>query len=360
KVSVGSFTSPNRVAVTELIASVTPGDLNRVQFYSGGSEAVESAIRLAKAYTGKYEVVAFWGGFHGKTGGVLGAMGSTFKHGLGPLMPGLYLTPYPDCYRCPFKMKHPECNLHCLDFARDMIKLETTGQVAAILVEPIQGTAGNIVPPPGALKRIQEIAKEFGALLIADEMITGFGRSGEWFGSNHDGVVPDIMTCGKGIAAGFPLSVVITSDRVGDTPPWNQPSGSSSSYGGNPMAATAARASVEVIRDEKLVENSRKVGAAMLARFKEFERKFSFVDGIDGKGMLIRVEFVKDKATKERLDKKQCAAIFHRALKRGLLTMAYTSSFRVNPPLVLDEATAMEGMDILEEVFAETEKELRG
>jgi 4-aminobutyrate aminotransferase / (S)-3-amino-2-methylpropionate transaminase / 5-aminovalerate transaminase len=358
RVSVGSFTSENRVKLTELVASVTPGDLKRVQFYSGGAEAVESAIRLAKAYTKKFEVVGFWGGFHGKTGGVLGAMGSTFKHAMGPLMPGLYLTPYPDCYRCPFKMTYPACNFHCLDFAKEMIKLETTNQVAAILVEPIQGTAGNVVPPPGTMKKIQEIAKDLGALLISDEMITGFGRCGEWFGVNHDGVVPDIMTCGKGIAAGFPLSAVITSDRVGNTPPWNQPSGSSSSYGGNPMGAAAGRASIETIRDEKLVENSRRVGGAMLARFKEFERKFSFIGGVDGKGLMIRVEFLKNKDTRERLDKKICEGIFLGAMKRGLLTMAYTNSFRVNPPLVISEATAMEGMDILEETFAETQKKL--
>jgi 4-aminobutyrate aminotransferase/(S)-3-amino-2-methylpropionate transaminase len=358
RVSVGSFTSENRVHVTELVASVTPGDLKRVQFYSGGAEAVEAAIRLAKAYTKKYEVVGFWGGFHGKTGGVLGAMGSTFKHQMGPLMPGLYLTPYPDCYRCPFKMKHPECNFHCLEFAREKIKLETTGSVAAILVEPIQGTAGNIVPPPGAMRKIQEIARELGALLIADEMITGFGRSGEWFGVNHDAVVPDIMTVGKGIAAGFPLAAVITSDRIANTPPWSNPSGSSSSYGGNPMAAAAARAAIEVIRDEKLVENSRRVGAAMLARFKRFEQQFRFIGGVDGKGLLIRVEFIRDKDTRERLDRKVCEGIFLKAMQKGLLTMAYTHSFRVNPPLVLDEATAMEGMDILEEVFEETEREL--
>ncbi|HVP39382.1 MAG TPA: aspartate aminotransferase family protein [Candidatus Saccharimonadales bacterium] len=359
KLSVGSFCSENRVKLTELLASVTPGDLNRVQFYSGGAEAVEAAIRLAKAHTKKYEVVGFWGGFHGKTGGVLGVLGSNFKHSLGPLMPGLFLTPYPDCYRCPFKMKYPECNFHCLDFAREMIKVETTNSIAAILVEPIQGTAGNIVPPPGAMRKIQEIAREFGALLISDEMITGFGRCGEWFGVNHDGVVPDIMTCGKGIAAGFPLSAVITSDRIANSPPWSNPSGSSSSYGGNPMGAAAGRASVETIRDQKLVENSRKVGALMLARFRDFERKFSFVDGVDGKGLMIRVELVKSKATRERLDRKVCEGIFLRAMRRGLLTMAYTSSFRVNPPLVLDEATAMEGMDLLEEAFAETERELK-
>jgi 4-aminobutyrate aminotransferase/(S)-3-amino-2-methylpropionate transaminase len=355
RLSVGSFTSENRVRLTELVTELAPGDLDRVQFFSGGAEAVEAAIRLAKAVTGKYEVVGFWGGFHGKTGGVLGVLGSSFKHGLGPLMPGLYLTPYPDCYRCPFKMTWPGCDFHCLEFAREMIRTETTNAIAAVVVEPIQGTAGNVVPPPGALRRIAGIAREFGALLIADEMITGFGRTGTWFGVEHDGVVPDVMTVGKGIAAGFPLSAVITSDRLARTPPWSNPSGSSSSYGGNPLGAAAARATIETIRDERLVENAREVGAAMLARFREFERRFACVGAVDGKGLLIRVELVRDKQTRERLDKAACQRIFLRAMERGLLTMAYTSGFRVNPPLVIDRRTAMEGMDILETALAEAE-----
>jgi len=358
RLSVGSFTSENRVRLTELIAERAPGDLDRVQFFSGGAEAVEAAIRLAKAVTHKYEVVGFWGGFHGKTGGVLGVLGSPFKHGLGPLMPGLYLTPYPDCYRCPFKMTWPGCDFHCLEFAREMIRTETTNAIAAVVVEPIQGTAGNVVPPPGALRRIAELARELGALLIADEMITGFGRSGAWFGVEHDGVVPDVMTIGKGLAAGFPLSAVVTRDELARTPPWSNPSGSSSSYGGNPLGAAAARITIETIRDEELVENSRRVGAAMLERFREFERRFACVGAVDGKGLLIRVELVRDQAKRERLDKKTCEGIFLRAMRRGLLTMAYASGFRVNPPLVLDMATAMEGMDILEATLAEADAEL--
>ncbi len=358
KLSVGSFTSENRARLTGILAEITPGDLDRSQFYSGGAEAVEAAIRLAKAYTGKREVLGFWGGFHGKTAGVLGCMGSTFKHGLGPLLPGLHLTPYPDCYRCPFKMTSPSCSFHCLDFAREVVRLETTNDVAAILVEPIQGTAGNVSPPPGALRRIRELARELGALLIADEMITGFGRTGTWFGVEHDRVVPDILTVGKGIAGGFPISGVITRTAIAETPPWSNPSGSSSSYGGNPMAAAAARVTIETIRDEDLAGNARRVGALLLERFRECERRYSFVDGVDGKGLMIRVEFVRDKETRRPLDRKTCESIFLKAMRRGLLTMAYTSSFRVNPPLVLDEKTAMEGMDILEEVFAETQKEI--
>jgi 4-aminobutyrate aminotransferase / (S)-3-amino-2-methylpropionate transaminase / 5-aminovalerate transaminase len=322
RLAVGSFSSENRVALTRLVAEVAPGDLDRVQFYSGGSEGVQSAIRLAKAVTGKYEVVGFWGRFHGKTGGVPGLLGSGFKHGLGLLMPGLYLTPYPDCYRCPFKMTHPDCKLHCLDFAREMIKTETTGEVAAILVEPIQGTAGNVAPPPGAMRRIQELARECGALLIADEMITGFGRTGRWFGVDHDGVVPDIMTVGKGIAGGFPLSGLIAGERIANTPPWSLPSGSSSSYGGNLMGAAAARVTIEIMKDERLVENSAEVGRMMLERLQTMERDSSIIGFVDGKGLLIRVELVKDKQSRERPDRTVCERIFLKAMRKSLLSMA--------------------------------------
>ena len=144
--------SENRVALVKLIAEITPGDLSRTQLYSSGAEAVESALRLAKSYTGKTEVIGFWGGFHGKTAGVLPLLGSSFKHGLGPLMPGEYSTPYASCARCAFDKTFPSCEWHCVEFLRRKIELETTNDVAAIIVEPIQGTAGNIVPPPGYLR----------------------------------------------------------------------------------------------------------------------------------------------------------------------------------------------------------------
>src|SRR6267142_1472549 len=201
KLTFGSFTTETRAKFLDLLASVAPEGLTRIQLFSGGAEAVEAALRLARAKTGKHEVVGFWGGFHGKTGGVLGLLGQ-------------HSAPYADCYRCPLRLTYPDCGIACADFVRDVIKNQTAGEIAAIIVEPIQGTAGNIVPPPGFLRAIQTIAKEHGALLLADEMITGFGRTGLMWGAEHDGVVPDIMTVGKGVGGGFPLSGVVASDAV--------------------------------------------------------------------------------------------------------------------------------------------------
>ena len=157
--------------------------LTRIQMFSGGAEAVEAALRLAKAATGKHEVIGFWGGFHGKTGGVLGLLGSDFKHHLGPFLPGQYLSPYADCYRCPLRLRYPDCGIACAEYLRDVIRYQTAGEIAAIIVEPIQGTAGNVVPPDGFLRAVQAIAREHDALLLVDEMITGFGRTGAMWGA---------------------------------------------------------------------------------------------------------------------------------------------------------------------------------
>ncbi|HEY5813919.1 MAG TPA: aminotransferase class III-fold pyridoxal phosphate-dependent enzyme, partial [Terrimicrobiaceae bacterium] len=184
----GSFTTEVRMKFLRLLASIVPKPLSRIQLFSGGAEAVEAAFRLAKSVTGKFEFVGFWGGFHGKTGGVLGLLGDAFKKNLGPFMPGLYLSPFAYCYRCPFKLRYPSCGLACAEHLRQVIKLQTEQRVAAIIAEPIQGTAGNVVPPPEFLPAVQSIAKEFGALFISDEMQTGFGRAGDMWGFEHDGL----------------------------------------------------------------------------------------------------------------------------------------------------------------------------
>src|SRR5271169_4377965 len=192
EVTVGSFTTPRRAQAMEKIAAHTPKGLDKIQLYSGGTEAVEAAMRLAKSYTKKYEFLSFWGGFHGKTAGTMSLIGDGTKNGLGPSLPGTYHAPYADCYRCPLALQYPSCGIECASFARKVVKNSTTGALAAILMEPIQGTAGNIVPPKEFMPAMQELARENGALLISDEMITGFGRTGRWFGCERTGTTPDI------------------------------------------------------------------------------------------------------------------------------------------------------------------------
>ncbi len=349
---VGSFTTSRRVEALEKVASHLPKGLDRLQFYSGGSEAVEAALRLAKSYTKKFEFLSFWGGFHGKTAGTMSLIGDGTKNHLGPSMPGTYHAPYADCYRCPLALKYPSCGIECASFARKVIKNSTTGALAAILIEPIQGTAGNIVPPPEFLPIVREIATENNALLLADEMITGFGRTGKWFAVEHVSVKPDIMTLGKGLGAGFPVAGLASTEAITSATPWGNPSGSSSSYGANPLASAAVLAASTVIENENLVQNSAEVGDFMLGRFRALQEKYAFIGDVRGQGLLIGIELVKDRVSKEPLDKKICVRMFQECLKRGLISMIYNPHFRVNPALSIDRETADTSIGILDEVFA--------
>ena len=314
-IHVGSFTSKNRLALTKLLSEIAVGNLTRSQFYSSGAEAVEAALRLAKSYTKKTEFLGFWGGFHGKTLGVLGLLGDDFKNNLGPLPFGSYSTPYANCRHCAFGKTFPDCNFACVDFIRKKIKYETTNNIAAIVVEPIQGTAGNVVPPPGYLMELRKLADEIGALLIADEMITGFGRTGKMFGVQHFDIIPDIITIGKGFGGGFPMTGLMSNDEIIFSKPYANPSGSSSSYGGNPLASTSAYITLKTIIDEGFVENSAKVGAFMLQKLNLLKDKFSIIGDVRGKGLMIGVELVKDKNSKEKLDKKYSKMFFRECLK---------------------------------------------
>jgi len=352
RIHVGSFTSEHRAALVKLIADITPGDLNRTQLYSSGAEAVESAFRLAKSYTGKTEFIGFWGGFHGKTAGVLPLLGSSFKHQLGPLMPGTYSTPYASCERCAFGKTFPSCDWHCVEFLRKKIELETTNDVAAIIVEPIQGTAGNVIPPPGYLRVLRELADSIGAVLIADEMLTGFGRTGKMFAIEHDGIVPDIMTIGKGFGGGFPMTGVIAREGIATAKPWANPSGSSSSYGGNPLAAAAAHVAIETIIEEGLVEQSRAVGARMLAEMKTWQGDIPIVGEVRGRGLMIGMDLVVP-GTRRLLGKDVARWIFDTLLSRGVLAMIYNPEVRINPPLVIREAEALEALAIMKDVLRE-------
>src|SRR5205809_3944293 len=186
-------------------------------------------------------------------------------------MPGAYLAPYAACARCAFDKTFPSCEWHCVQFLRKKVELETSKDRAAIVVVPVRGAAGNVVPPPGYLQVLRRLADELGALLICDEMITGFGRTGKMFAIEHEGVIPDVITVGKGFGGGFPMSGLIAREEVAFAKPFANPSGSSSSYGGNPLAAAAARGTHETIPGEELVEQSRRLGEKLLAAVGRWE-----------------------------------------------------------------------------------------
>jgi 4-aminobutyrate aminotransferase / (S)-3-amino-2-methylpropionate transaminase / 5-aminovalerate transaminase len=216
----------------------------------------------------------------------------------------------------------------------------------------MQGTAGNVIPPPEFLQGLLQIAHENGALLIADEMITGFGRTGKIFGCNHSEVIPDIMTIGKGMGNGFPISGLVSTDEITASLPFSKPSSSSSSYGGNPLASAAALATIQTIVDESLVENSVRVGEHLLEGLRKLADKYEFVGHTQGLGLMIGVELVKDRKTKEPLDREVTRQIFLELLKRGVISMSYKANFRINPPLILKQEEAETALQILDDVFS--------
>jgi 4-aminobutyrate aminotransferase/(S)-3-amino-2-methylpropionate transaminase len=352
RVTFGSFTTDTRARFLELVRGVLPEGITHIQLFSGGAEAVEAAFRLAKSVTKKFEFVGFWGGYHGKTAGVIGLLGGGYRDHQGPFPPGMHLSPYANCYRCPWKLEYPSCGLACAEHLRNVLKNDTQNEVAAIIMEPMQGTAGNVIPPDDFVHAVRQIADEFGALLIADEILTGFGRTGTMWASEQFDLRPDIVTIGKGMGGGFPLSGVASSLKHMSATPFGQPSGSSSSYGGNPLAAAAGLGTIETILDERLVDNSARVGAVMLDALKALQNKYRFIGDVRGRGLMIGVEMVADRTTKEPLDKTITRALFQEALERGLITMSYSHVIRINPPLIITEDEALRGVDILDQSFA--------
>src|SRR6266850_5175738 len=352
RITFGSFATETRARFLNLVGELLPEGITHIQLFSGGAEAVEAAFRLAKSVTKKFEFVGFWGGYHGKTAGVIGLLGGGYRNHQGPFTPGMHMSPYASCYRCPWNLEYPSCGLACAEHLRNVIKNETQDEVAAIIMEPMQGTAGNVIPPDDFVHAVREIADEFDALLIADEILTGFGRTGTMWASQQFGLKPDIMTFGKGMGGGFPLSGLGSSLENMSAKPFGEPSGSSSSFGGNPLAAAAGLGAVEAILGEKLVENSAKVGKVLLNALKELQNKYRFIGDVRGRGLMIGVEMVADRKTKEPLDKTITRALFHEALERGLVTMSYSHVIRINPPLVISEDEALRGVDILDQSFA--------
>jgi len=340
KVAVGSFTTEVRLKLMKLIADVAPGELKRTQLFSGGAEAVEAAIRLARSHTKKVNVIGFGGGFHGKTGGILPLSDIDWKVHF-PMAPNMHVTPYGDIARL-----------------KDLIATKCKGTLAAIIAEPIQGTAGNIVPAPGFIREICDIAHENGAVYISDEMICGFGRTGRMFGCDHDRVEPDILTIGKGMGSGFPVSGVVTTDALAQAEPWSWPSASSSSYGGNPLASAAAQVTIQTIVDDKLSQNSARVGEILLRALRKTTEKYDFVGDVRGKGLLIGMDLVKNRKTLERMPKPICEKFFKECLKRGLIMMGYAPRVRIHPPLVLSEQEALEGVARIDAALSAIAKEV--
>jgi 4-aminobutyrate aminotransferase/4-aminobutyrate aminotransferase/(S)-3-amino-2-methylpropionate transaminase len=358
KITAGSFTSEPRVELLETLREVLPSHLTRVQLYSGGAEAVEAALRLARCATRKSTVVSFWGGYHGKTEGTR-PLSEGEQTGYGLPSPGSHAVPYANPYHCPFGCDG-NCTRACTDFLRQSVEHGSNREIAAIIVEPVQGRGGNIVPPPGFLREVQQAARDLNALLIVDEMITGFCRTGSFFGFMHeDGVEPDILIMGKGFGNGFPISGVAAREEVARAEPWAKPSGNSSSYGGNALACAAALATIGVLREERLDRHAAELGTFMLEELRRVTRDLPLVGEVRGKGLLLGIELVRYQAGRTPLAREEMRRLFTALLGEGLLVMPSGSALRINPPLVITHEQAASGIEILGRVLARAHEILK-
>jgi len=345
------FPTPERIMAARGIAKLMPKHLNRVFMLTTGSEATESSMRVAKRYTGRHEIISFYGGFHGRTGMAMSAAGKTgTKKRFGPLIPGHIYAPYPYCFRCPFSKKPATCNLFCLEFLDTAVSAASTGDVAALIIEPYQGAAGFVFPPDGYLKALEQWAKERDIIFILDEVQASFGRTGKMFALEWEGLKPNLLCLGKGIGSGVPCAALVAESRIIDC---LAPGEMSSTTGGNPLSCSATLAVLDIMKKEKLPENALKIGKQMLKRFKAFERKYKILGEARGRGLVMGLEFVKDK--KSMAPAPDITREFiQRACRSGLLVGSvgiYGNVIRVAPPLVITKSEADQACDIIETIL---------
>jgi 4-aminobutyrate aminotransferase len=344
-----------QVQLAEALAAIVPiqGGV-RSFFGNSGTEAIEACLKLSRYSTGRQNLIAFFGAFHGRSMGSLSLTGSKAiqRRGFGPLMPGVYHAPYPDRYRPPLGADAESCAAACVDFLEHELfaHLVSPDEVAAIVVEPIQGEGGYVVAPDEFLQRLRELTKKHGILLVADEVQSGMGRSGKMFAIEFTGVEPDMMAIAKGIASGLPLGVAVARAGVMAWPPGTH----ASTFGGNPVSCAAALATIALLKNQ-LVANAADVGAHLMAGLKALADKHPLIGDVRGRGLMIGVELVRDRQTKERASTERDAVV-NAAFTRGLLVLgAGTNAVRFSPPLVLTREEADTAIRIFDEALTEVE-----
>ncbi len=352
------FTSPVKEALLQKMAEVLPKGLCSVQFYSDGASAVEAGIRAARAVTGRHEFISCFRDFHGKTMAAVSCAqmwrGDVLSYGP-TRAPGFYMVPRPNPYRPTFTRADGTIDTDgYIDFYDEFIREATVGSVAAFVLEPAQGWGGSIFPPEDFFPKLRRFCDKRGILLFADEVLTGMGRTGEWMCMKHWEVMPDIVTFGKSFGNGFPVTAMVVRDEYAEA---LDKISASSSYGGNPMACAAALASLEVIEEEGILENVRTLDGFFRRRMEAMKEAHPIVGDVKGKGCLLGIELVKEKAGKEPFDEAG-KLVYQKAFRKGLAWIPAGHILRMSPPLIMDEHYAGMGLDMIEEAISEVEKEL--
>ncbi|MEM2195227.1 MAG: aspartate aminotransferase family protein [Candidatus Methanomethylicia archaeon] len=353
------FPSEPREELAEKLISIAPEGLRgkcKVLFGGPtGSDAVEASIKLAKWFTKRRVILAFEGSYHGQTSMALNlSSGRIFKDPYIPLAPEVHFLPYPYCYRCPFKLQHPECNIVCVDYVEHLIEDPYSGipSPAAIIVEPIQGEGGIIVPPLEFLPKLRRISEKYGVPLIIDEIQSGMGRTGKWFACEHSGIDPDIMTVSKAIGGlGLPLSAIMYRENY-DV--WD-PGAHLGTFRGHVLAMKAGIAAIEFAEKNKLLDHVQRIGEEALKYLKDLAEEIKIIGDVRGKGLMIGMEIVKDKESKKP-NKEATVEIQIKAFKKGLIIWKaghYSNVIRLLPPLTITRELMIKGLEILRETLIE-------
>jgi 4-aminobutyrate aminotransferase len=340
------------VALAEKLAAIAPGGgPRRVSFGNSGAEAVEGAIKLARWATKKEKIIAFYGAFHGRTMGALSltARKAVQRAGFGPLVPGVVHAPYPYCYRCPYGRRPETCAVECVKFIEHTLlkTIAPAEETAAIVIEPVQGEGGYVVPPRKFFDELARVARENGILLVLDEVQSGMGRTGKMWAAEHFDLAPDILAVAKGIASGMPLGATVARADLMTWPPGAH----ASTFGGNPVSCAAALATIALL-EEGLVENAARMGRYIMERLATWPARFPNVGDVRGLGLMIGVEMVRDRETREKAPALR-DEIVQRAFERGLLILgAGENTLRLCPPLTITRDQCDFAVETLEDVIA--------
>jgi len=350
-----SLYTPQAAELMERLAKISPhGQLNRVFIGSAGAIAVECAIQLARKATKRYEMIALYGSFHGRTyGGVSLTIQPKFKKSKGPYMPGVAAVPSYYCYRCYFGLEYPGCGLYCAKFVEHAINLQTeTGQAAAFIAEPVQGVAGHIPAPDGYFKIVKRILEQYDVLFIDDEIMAGLGRTGKTWAIEHDDVIPDILTTSKALGGGFPISATLAREEVAKS---FEPFDYVATFYAQPLACAAAMSALDVIEEERLAERAAKLGNYFMKRLRELAEEHQIIGDVRGRGMLIGVELVKDRRTKDPA-RDEAVRFRDEVRKRGVLVASgmgtYGNVIRLHPTVVMNEQHVDKSIEAFDHGFA--------
>jgi 4-aminobutyrate aminotransferase len=337
--------------LAEKLYQITPRKLKRSFFTSSGTEADDTAILAAKLATGRHEIVVLRHSYSGRSATALSAVGHSTWRPLPSQVAGIVHARAPYCYRCPLKLSYPDCGLACAEDIEDVIMTTTTGEIAAFMAEPIMGVGGFIVPPPGYFERSVEITRKHGGLFIADEVQTGWGRTGnKWWGIEHWDVEPDIITSAKGMGNGVPVGMTIATEEVANA----FPGLTFSTFGGNPVSMAAALAVIRVIEEEDLKHNAAEVGAYFRGKLEELKDKYPVIGDVRGMGLMQAMELVKDPVTKEPAPD-AVLRVFEESKKQGVLIGKgglYGNVIRTGVPLVAQKDHIDELIEALDKSFA--------